>query len=88
MAGLFGFIISGVQAVALEREALAEVEWTQSVVLFTLGYALSLTVMYSWTSLFLLAGDAAMFNLSLLTSDVYALVFAFFVEHVTPNWLY
>lgn len=44
--------------------------------------------MYSWTSLFLLAGDAALFNLSLLTSDVYALIFAFFIEHVTPNWLY
>ena len=40
MAGVFGFIISGVQTVALEREALAEVEWTQSIVLFTIGYAL------------------------------------------------
>lgn len=88
MAGLFGFIISGVQTVALEREALAEIEWTPSIVFFILGYALSLTVMYSWTSLFLQAGDAAMFNLSLLTSDVYALIFAFVVEHVTPNWLY
>lgn len=29
-----------------------------------------------------------MFNLSLLTSDVYALVFAYFVENMTPNWLY
>lgn len=44
--------------------------------------------MYSLTSLFLQAGDAALFNLSLLTSDVYALIFAFFIEHVTPNWLY
>lgn len=44
--------------------------------------------MYSWTSLFLQAGDAAMFNLSLLTSDVYALLFAFLVEHVTPDSLY
>lgn len=48
----------------------------------------SLSVMYSWTSLFLQAGDSAMFNLSILTSDVYAIVFAFFVEHVTPNWLF
>lgn len=29
-----------------------------------------------------------MFNLSLLTSDVYALLFSYLVEHVTPNWLY
>ena len=48
----------------------------------------SLSVMYSWTSLFLQAGDAAMFNLSLLTSDVYALIFSYLVEKVTPNGLY
>lgn len=29
-----------------------------------------------------------MFNLSLLTSDVYALVFSFLVENVTPDGLY
>ena len=40
MAGLFGFIVSGVQTLALEREALSEVEWTPSIVLFILGYAL------------------------------------------------
>lgn len=40
MAGVFGTIISGVQTFVLEREAIAEVEWTQSVVLFTVGYAL------------------------------------------------
>ena len=40
VGGLFGFLISGVQTVALEREALAEVEWKQSIVLFMIGYAL------------------------------------------------
>ncbi|CAM9202490.1 unnamed protein product [Scytosiphon promiscuus] len=88
MAGLFGAIISGVQTLAFEREALAEVEWTTPVILYTVGYGLSLSVMYSWTSLFLLAGDAALFNLSLLTSDVYALLFAYVVEQITPDWLY
>lgn len=44
--------------------------------------------MYSWTSLFLQAGDAALFNLSLLTADIYALIFAYVVEHNMPNWMY
>ena len=48
----------------------------------------SLAGLYTWTSFFLQGGDAAVFNLSVLTSDVYALVFAFFVEHATPHWLY
>eukprot|EP00752_Nemacystus_decipiens_P002872 g2673.t1 len=88
MAGVFGVIISGVQTLWLEQHLMAEVEWTPSVVLFTCGYALSLSIMYSWVSLFLQAGDAAMFNLSLLTSDVYAVVFSYVVEKVAPNRLY
>lgn len=48
----------------------------------------SLSWLYTWTSFFLKGGDAAMFNISLLTSDIYALVFAIFVEHATLNWLY
>lgn len=50
--------------------------------------ARSLSWLYTWTSFFLKGGDAAMFNISLLTSDVYAIVFSVFVEHATPNWLY
>lgn len=44
--------------------------------------------MYSWTSLFLQASDAALFNLSLLTADIYALIFAYIVEHNIPSWIY
>lgn len=38
MTGVFGVIISGAQTLVLEREALAAVEWTTPVVLFTFGY--------------------------------------------------
>lgn len=47
MAGIFGTLISGVQTLMLERQTLANVEWTQSVVLFTFGYALRLV--RGWT---------------------------------------
>lgn len=40
MAAVFGVLISGIQTIYLEQEALMEVEWTQPVVLFTIGYAL------------------------------------------------
>lgn len=40
MAGVFGVVITGVQTLWLEREAIAEVEWTDSIILFTMGYAL------------------------------------------------
>lgn len=44
MAGVFGVIISGVQTLWLEQQLMAEVEWTQSVVLFTFAYALRLAI--------------------------------------------
>lgn len=47
MAGIFGALISGVQTLLLERQTLADVEWTQSVVLFTCGYALRWVVVGS-----------------------------------------
>lgn len=39
MAGAFGVILSGVQTAALEWNELAEVVWTDQVVLFVIGYS-------------------------------------------------
>lgn len=40
MTGLFGVLLSGVQTLVLEREAIAQVEWSQASVLFMIGYAI------------------------------------------------
>lgn len=45
-----------------------------------MGYQLCLYAMYVLTSRFLLASDATLFNLSMLTSDVYSVLFAWKVE--------
>lgn len=39
MAGLFGVILSGVQTIIVEREALAQVEWNETTIFFILGYS-------------------------------------------------
>ncbi|CAM9827738.1 unnamed protein product [Sphacelaria rigidula] len=88
MAGAFGVVISGVQTAALEWNTLSEVTWTNEVVLFIIGYSFSLFVLYCWTSLFLQAGDAALFNLSLLTADLYAFIFALEVENTSTSFLF
>ena len=41
--------------------------------------------MASW---FLVSADAALFNLSLLTSDVYAVVFSYFLDGRLVSWMY
>jgi solute carrier family 35 protein F1/2 len=51
-------------------------------------YIACLWLMYSATSSFLKAGDATMFNLSLLTSDFYGFLFAVLIEHHKLSILY
>ncbi|CAK0859625.1 unnamed protein product, partial [Prorocentrum cordatum] len=43
---------------------------------------------YVLTSLFFTMADAALFNLSLLTSDFYSALFAWQVQHGRMSWLY
>ncbi|CAM9417503.1 unnamed protein product [Discosporangium mesarthrocarpum] len=88
MAGMWGTIFAGAQVLALEWDKLSSMVWTPSVVCFTCTYAICLFLLYSWTSLFLQVGDAALFNLSLLTADAYTLIFAYVVEHVSLHLTY
>lgn len=89
MLGLFGTLISAVQTSIFERDKiLHDVEWSARTASFSAGFVLCLFLMYRNTSSFLKTSDAALFNLSLLTSDVYAVIFSFFVFGYTVSWLY
>lgn len=77
MLGLFGTFISGVQVLATEREQLLAVNWTPQVTGYMTGFVLCLFAMYTATSHFLRLCDATLFNLSLLTSDVWAILAAY-----------
>lgn len=88
MLGLLGTLISVVQAYATERSALSAFEWSAAMVLPLVGFQLCLFGMYTLTSIFLLRSDAALFNLSLLTSDVYSVVYSWRVQHQTITWCY
>ena len=88
MLGLFGTLFSAIQTPIFEWDKLHSVEWNTTIILFNCGFVLCLFLMYCNTSLFLRCSDAALFNLSLLTSDVYAVVFSYFVFGYTVSWLY
>ena len=74
MLGFWGSLISGVQVALLERDDLAAIDWDWTIVGLIFGYVLVLFAMYTLTSLFLVHDDAVLFNLSLLTSDVWAII--------------
>jgi len=71
--GLGGFLVSGVQCLALEGPAMAQMINAPSVALY-LGFVTALFLFYSSVPRMLVVGSATTLNLSLLTSDLWASV--------------
>mmetsp|Transcript_15889 Transcript_15889/g.32240 ORF Transcript_15889/g.32240 Transcript_15889/m.32240 type:complete len:370 (+) Transcript_15889:77-1186(+) len=88
MLGFWGTLLSCLQAALLERSTLLECTWSAEKILWLLGFQLCLFFMYVLTSAFLMRADAALFNLSLLTSDLYSVIFSWRVQHGTVTWMY
>lgn len=75
MLGLFGSIVSTIQAAVLEHKEIAKLQLHDAkIILFLLGYALCLFAFYTLVPIMLRVSSAAFFNLSLLTSDVWAVI--------------
>jgi solute carrier family 35 protein F1/2 len=71
--GMFGAVVSGVQAWLLERQVLLTAHWLQpSVAAPMAGFALAMFFFYSAVPGVLILGGAAVLNLSLLTSDAWS----------------
>ena len=86
MLGVFGSFFSGVQLLLLERQELVGIDWSPSSVWLLAGFVVSMFAMYSLTSAFMVVADATLFNLSLLTSDLYAVLVGtlLFGAHLNP----
>lgn len=73
MLGLFGTVITTVQAWILEGSAAATVPWTSpGIWLPFLFFSVAMFTFYSLVPYELMLGGAALLNLSLLASDVWA----------------
>ena len=76
MLGLCGSVISCVQAISLEGHIFVEIDWAWKDVACLLGFQACLFGVYMLVSIFLQISDAAVFNMSLLTCDVYSILFS------------
>ncbi|KAK4749930.1 hypothetical protein SAY87_027379 [Trapa incisa] len=85
---LFGLLVSAVQISIAERTTLESLQWTRDRILAFAGFAGSAFVFYSLTPFVLRMSGAAMFNLSMLTSDMWAVVFRIFIYRQEVDWLY
>ena len=86
--GSCGAVISLLQLLSLNFNQLRKTNFTSTVLVSISGFVSCLFLMYINTSAFLQHGDSTFFNLSLLTSDIYAVLFSYFFYGNLVKWLY
>ncbi|PUZ65756.1 hypothetical protein GQ55_3G250200 [Panicum hallii var. hallii] len=88
MLGLFGLLISMVQILVFERKSLEAVTWSPTMISLFAGFAVAIFIFYTITPFVLKMSGATLFNLSLLTSDMWAVAIRVLFYHQQINWLY
>ncbi|TEB36499.1 DUF914-domain-containing protein [Coprinellus micaceus] len=86
--GMWGFIIGGVQASALEWRDMRVVPWTADIIGLIFAFTAAMLILYTVAPLIYRMASSAYFNLSLLSSDFYGLLFGLFLYKYSPFWLY
>lgn len=86
--GFFGMWIIGVQAAIFERSSIAEAQWSGKVGGYFTGYTLSLLILYLLAPIMFRMSSSAFYNISLLTSDFWALLIGTRVFGYYVYWLY
>ncbi|ELU43476.1 DUF914 domain-containing membrane protein [Rhizoctonia solani AG-1 IA] len=77
--GMYGMIINAIQASGLEHKEMRNVTWNGGVTMF---------ILYTTAPLIYRAASSVYYNLSLLSSDFYGLLFGLGLYHYRPYWLY
>ncbi|KAI0256001.1 DUF914-domain-containing protein [Lactifluus subvellereus] len=83
--GMWGTIINGVQASILEHNGMKTATWSGRNIGLLFAYTAAMFILYTVAPLLYRLASSAYFNLSLLSSDFFGLLFA---AHFQPYWLY
>lgn len=86
--GMYGFIIDGIQAVGLEHKGMKQASWNGKNIGFLAAYTAAMFILYTVAPLIYRMASSTYYNLSLLTSDFWGLLFGLFLYHYHPYWLY
>lgn len=86
--GMWGMIINGIQAAALEHEGMRTASWDAKVIGFIFVYTASMYVLYTVAPILYRLASSTYFNLSILSSDFYGLCFGIGLYQLKPYWLY
>ncbi len=86
--GIFGTAISSIQLAIIEREELQTLKWSWQIILLLISFGVFLFLLYSLSPIMMKLESATLFNISLLTSDIYAIFFGVFIFHQYLSFLY
>uniref|UniRef100_A0ACD5U2I7 Uncharacterized protein n=1 Tax=Avena sativa TaxID=4498 RepID=A0ACD5U2I7_AVESA len=88
MIGLFGLLVITIQIFLFERKSIEAATWSPTMISLFVGYAVALFVFYTLTPIVLKMSGSTLFNLSLLTSDMWAVAIRVLFYQEQINWLY
>jgi len=86
--GMWGTIINGIQAASLEHKGIRAGPWTGATVGFLIAYTAAMFILYTFAPIIYRLASSPFYNLSLLSSDFFGLLFGLFLFHYKPYWLY
>jgi solute carrier family 35 protein F1/2 len=86
--GMWGTLINGIQAASLEHVAMTTASWNGATIGFLVAYTAAMFTLYTVAPLLYRMASSPFYNISLLTSDFYGLIFGLFLFHYSPYWLY
>ncbi|TFK51739.1 DUF914-domain-containing protein [Heliocybe sulcata] len=91
--GMWGTIINGIQAAGLEHKDMTQVTWSGMNIGLLVAYTAAMFILYTVAPLLYRMASSAYYNISLLTSDFYGLLFGTHILcrspcHYKPFWLY
>ncbi|XP_065057905.1 solute carrier family 35 member F2-like [Rhopilema esculentum] len=88
MIGIICALISGIQTIAVERDVIYNIEWSWHVILLIASFVICQYLYYTLMPWVITLSSATVVNLSLLTSDLYTLMFGLFLFGYKFSYLY
>ncbi|KAI0664203.1 DUF914-domain-containing protein [Cubamyces menziesii] len=86
--GMWGVLINGIQAAGLEHKAMTTASWNGATIGLLVAYTAAMFILYTVAPILYRMASSAYYNLSLLSSDFYGLLFGLFLFHYSVYWLY
>ncbi|KAI0028671.1 DUF914-domain-containing protein [Vararia minispora EC-137] len=86
--GMWGTLINGIQLAGLEHRLIPQATWSGMNIGILVAYTGAMFILYTVAPLLYRSASSTYYNISLLTSDFYGLLFGLFLFHYSPYWLY